>query len=65
MFGCNLVAKHSFLHYNDLINDPGFLRIKDNNTPPDESTIHKVLDKIEIQNITELKKSEHNGPLQI
>ena len=56
MIDSNLVGKHSFLHYNDLINDPGFARIKDNNIPPDESTIRKVLDKAEVQNITELKE---------
>ena len=74
MIDSNLVGKHSFLHYNDLLNDPGFARIKDNNTPPDESTIRKVLDKVEVQNITELKeamnsllekKSEHDGPRQV
>ncbi|MBS3810948.1 MAG: hypothetical protein KGY44_03690 [Halanaerobiales bacterium] len=45
-----------FLHYNDLLNDPGFARIKDNNIPPDESKIRKILDKAEVQNITELKE---------
>ncbi|MDZ7671694.1 MAG: hypothetical protein U5K53_02510 [Halanaerobiales bacterium] len=39
MIDYNLVGKHSYLPYNDLLNDPGFARIKDNNTPPDESTI--------------------------
>ena len=48
MIDSNLVGKHSFLHYNDLLNDPGFARIKDNNIPPDESTIRKVLDKEEV-----------------
>ena len=56
MIDSNLIGKHSFLHYNDLLNDPRFTRIKDNNTPPDESTIRKVLDKAEVQNITELKE---------
>jgi len=56
MIDSNLVGKHSFLHYNDLINDPGFARIKANNISPDESTIRKVLDKAEVQNIKELKK---------
>jgi len=26
MIDSNLVGKHSFLHYNDLLNDPGFLK---------------------------------------
>jgi len=56
MIDSNLVGKHSFLHYNDLLNDPGFARIKANNISPDESTIRKVLDKAEVQNIKELKK---------
>ena len=59
-----------FLHYNDLLNDPGFARIKDNNIPSDKSTIRKVLDKAEVQNITKLKevmnslfkkKTKHDG----
>src|SRR6056297_3240901 len=71
MIDSNLVGKLSFLHYNDLLNNPGFARIKANNTPPDESTIRKVLDKAEVQNITELKKvmnsllaknTKHEGP---
>src|SRR6056297_1778208 len=74
MIDSNLVGKHSFLHYNDLLNDPGFLRIKDNRTLPDESTVRKALDKIEVQNIKELKevmnsllakKSKLDGPREV
>ena len=74
MIDSNLVGKHYYLHYNDLLNDPGFLRIKDNSTLPDESTVRKALDKIEVQNIKELKevmnsllakKSKLDGPREV
>lgn len=70
----NLVGKHSFLHYNDLLHDPGFLRIKDTNSLPEESTVRKVLDKIDVHNINELKevmnslltkKSKLDGPREV
>lgn len=70
----NLVGKHSFLHYNDLLNDPGLQRIKNTNNLPDESTIRKVLDKIKVDNIKELKevmnsllnkKAELDGPREV
>lgn len=57
MINSNLVGKHRFVHYNDLNNDPGFLRIKGEDTNPDESTCRKLLDKIEVKNITQLKKA--------
>lgn len=52
----NLVGKHSFLHCNDLLNDPGLRRIKGPESLPDESTIRKVFDKVEVDNIKELKE---------
>ena len=70
----NLVGKHSFLHYNDLLHDPGFLRIKGTNSLPEESTVRKVLDKIDVHNINELKevmnslltkKSKLDGPREV
>ena len=52
----NLVGKHSFFHCNDLLNDPGFQRIKNTEILPEESTIRKVLDKTDVHNIKELKE---------
>jgi signal peptidase I len=74
MINSNLVGKHHFAHYNDLIDDPGFLRIKDTEVLPDESTCRKSLDKIEIENIAQLKqvtksllnkKAKLDGPREV
>lgn len=74
MINNNILGNHCFAHYNNLANDPGFIRITENDTLPDESTCRKALNNIEIATIDQLKqvmnslnnkKAELDGPREV